>query len=388
MIKISCFNPFSSEIINENYFESIYTDYDTLVKNEINIETDLFIFYGISNENYLYKSNNSICKKIIEKLDNKVKIEAIEIYFDRNYELFSNLNLDNYSKLILKQKEVYLNSKEKIEEILNTIYLKRQNNSSITKVLKSHLLIRIYNEKKNYYLLDLAFDNSKKLFFTSKLTDLDMNFIHNSIDQLKNILINLKMNKEIKTKSHFFNYFRNVLTNNNNINVITILDNKNINNQKILDFVSLFPNIIVPSPSPIIKDIKDIMVKEPNYKSLLERPNNIIDTKIHSPKKPLNINNECFIIEKKPQEIITFVPPETPLNFLTNIILTPKEPISDEVLKIKLEVYNKILYQEAVKNYIKMKEYDKTYEYKQINQTIKSNILAICSLIIEDLKKY
>lgn len=385
MIKISCFNPFSSEIINKNSFDSIYTDYITLIKNEINLETDLFIFYGLSNENYLYKNHDSICKKLIDKMDNKVKIEAIEIYFDGNYDFFSNLNLDNYSKLVLKPKQVYLNSKEKIDEIFNTIYSKRQNNSSITKVLKSHLLLRISNENKNYYLLDLAFDNSKKLLFSSKLSNLDINFIYNSIDQLKNKLINLKLNKEMEMKTHFFKYIKESLRKNNIISVITFLNNKDINNEKIFDFVSLFPNIIAPLPSPITKDI---IVKEPTYKILLERPSNITDIKLQSPKKPLNIQKEGFIVSKKPQEIISFIPPEAPLNFLTNIILAPKEFISEEALKIKLEVYNKILYQEAVKNYIKMKEYDKSDDYKSINQTIKSNILAICSLIIEDLKKY
>jgi hypothetical protein len=72
----------------------------------------------------------------------------------------------------------------------------------------------------------------------------------------------------------------------------------------------------------------------------------------------------------------------------TSLVLVPKKQfISDIDMKAKLESLNKVLYNETVKNFIKMSESDNLTQ-KEINNIIKNNLLVIADVIKRDLEKF
>jgi hypothetical protein len=404
MIKNSYFNPrigeirpsnsllFKNLIFEENninclgknyYFNNLYTDFDNLFDNEISKLPDLLIFYGHDNENVLYKPNK-ICNKIIDLLGIDSKIEAIDIRYDGNYDLFTNLNLDNYTKYNSLPLPIFLYNNKKITETLDIIYNKRIVNNTLIRITKSHLLLRFFNNEKEIYILDLFADNIEKIYFSTNIKTLDSNFVIDSVDKIKTVLFNLSTNKFIDTNSHIFRFFKKVLINSSYINVIGLLDSYNFEiNQKILDFTSysfnLNKNIVhkqftQPPPRLDTNLDRDYLWR---YKS---------NVKIVSPKKPLTPNfipplklNHC---DPAQMQIIPVLPP---VDFLEQPLVI-KSNISDEDIKIKLEIYNKIIHQETVRNFVKMKSYD-FQDIKKVNNDIKNNLIALCNVILTDLKK-
>jgi hypothetical protein len=334
MAKVIALN-FHKKIIpaNKNNFDLKFTnfehflDYISTIKNN-----DCIIFHGESKDNILYKKNG-ILHSIVKNFNFNASISCIESNFNGNFDLFTFLPLEynNFNGKISTKiiNETYLNS------LLLELFSNRLT-STLNNFLKSHIIIKIYNENKTIYLIDLSISQIKKTYDNNYFT-----FVNNSIKMIRKNIIN-KTDFDSKD-SHFIEILKNI---NPNLIFVGIIDDDRILNNHIFNFV---------------KDYK----KEHN----LEKDINDI---------PLIIDKENKIKQKK--NVSFFLPELVSKNI-------PIGSSSSVELNKNLHKLNKLVFREAVKNYSLMNSYS-NYTIENINEKVQKNLLNMCSIIFDNFKKF
>lgn len=330
MAKVIALN-FHKKLIpgNKNNFDLKFTDFDIFLDYLSSVNhNDCLVFYGESNNNILYKKNG-ILHSIVKNFKFNASISCIESNFNGNFDLFTFLPLEynNFNGKISTKiiNETYLSS------LLLELFSNRLT-SSLNNFLKSHIIIKIYNENKTIYLIDLSISQLKKTYENNYFT-----FVNNSIRMLKENIIN---KTEFNSKeSHFIEILKNI---NSNLIFIGVIEDDRILNNTIFNFV---------------KDYKKLIPSQIN--------------------KPFISYNDIPIKEKKK---VTFS-----LHNLVSENITNDSSTNIE-LNIQLQKLNRSVFKEAIKNYSLMTSYSND-PIDNINEKVQKNLLTICTMILKSLKK-
>jgi hypothetical protein len=340
MTKVIALNFYKKLIpANKNNFDLKFTDFDIFLDYLSSVNhNDCLVFYGESNNNILYKKNG-ILHSIVKNFKFDVSISCIESNFNGNFDLFTFLPLEynNFNGKISTKiiNETYLNS------LLLELFSNRLT-SSLNNFLKSHIIIKIYNENKTIYLIDLSISQLKKPYENNYFT-----FVNNSIRMLKENIIN---KTEFNSKeSHFIEILKNI---NSNLIFIGVIEDDRILNNTIFNFVKDYKKLI---PFQINKDNKpfisynDIPIKE---------------------KKKVTFSLQNLLSENEN---------------ITNGSLTTISSTNIELNK-QLQKLNRSVFKEAIKNYSLMTSYSND-TIDNINEKVQKNLLTICTIILKNLKK-
>ena len=333
MAKVIALN-FHKKLIpsNKNNFDLKFTDFEIFLDYLSSVKNnDCLIFHGESKDNILYKKNG-ILYSIVKNFNFNANISCIESNFNGNYDLFTFLPLEynNFNGKISTKiiNETYLHS------LLSELYSNRLT-TSLNNFLKSNIIIKIYNENKTIYLIDLSISQVKKSYENNYFS-----FINNSITMIKeNIIYKNKYNFK---ESHFMEILKNI---NSNLIFCGIIDDDRILNNHIFNFV---------------KDYK----KDVTCMSSLSNENNLLLSNENKKKVSFSLPN--LLSENK----------NIPIGSLSSI-----------ELHTKLEKLNKVIFKEVVKNYSLMNSYSND-NIEKINEKVKNNFFNICTIIFNDFKKF
>jgi hypothetical protein len=320
---------------NKNNFDLKFTNFENFLDYISSIKNnDCLVFHGESKDNILYKKNG-VLHSIIKNFNFNATISCIESNFNGNFDLFTFLPLEynNFNGKISTKiiNETYLHS------LLSELYSNRLT-TSLNNFLKSNIIIKIYNENKTIYLIDLSISQVKKTYENNYFL-----FINNSIKMIKENIIN--KNEYNCEECHFMEILKNIKS---NLIFCGIIDDDRILNNHIYDFVKDYKK-----EHSYIKEVDDV---------------------------PLIIDENNQIKQKK---TVTFSLP----NLVNTNKPIPIGSLSSIELNKTLQKLNKIIFKEAVKNYSLMNTYSND-NIEKINEKVQKNLLNMCSIIFNDFKKF
>lgn len=191
----------------------------------------------------------------------------------------------------------------------------------------SSYVIKIFNNKRTYYFFIFPLNNNLL------------------IDNVKKILID---KKQINRDCKITKVIKKI---NANYNFIYILKDNELINQSILE------------TSLLLKNDKSIIIEN---RIIPYTCNEVYPSFL---KEEIIIGNNYDIV-------------------LSEVISKNKKiKLSDDDLKLKLEVTNQMMYQEVVKNYIMMGQYSNE-NMEIINNEIRKKIINLCDVITKELNRY
>lgn len=385
-------------------FDKIYNDFNDIQSEILKLKNNsCVVLCGHSKINFLYKPNG-VLENILNKMENTF-IEGLEFRYDGVYDIFTSLPINSF---FVRNRVYNLSEKDKMKNTLEHIELQRIINQKIIKLMKSHLLLKIYNSKKIIYILDLSLD--QKNLLDNTVDTIYSSFISKTVKNIKNNIFSndnsdttcklLQCMKLIKPTFTCIGLLDNSIK--TNLDVFNFFDKNTfelpeIKKSAVIEYLKIKPSLLKsPPPSPLNKPIPQL----PFFKPLppLGPPPKIIDsifippvisTKIDTPRP----NDKIDIIQTIKPTIMDELPT---YKFFENIprynlelfdIPKKRDFILDEDLKIKLEVYFKVMHTELVKNYIRMNDYTKE-NMGTINNEVKNSLLSLCEVIVKDLTKY
>ena len=377
-------------------FDKIYNNIND-VESEILelVNNSCVVLCGHSKINFLYKHNN-LLENILNKMGN-TSIEGLEFRHDGIYDIFSTLPINTF---FVNNRVYNLSKKDKIEKTLEHLDLYRILNQKIIKIMKSHILLKIYNNEKTIYILDLSLE--QKNLLDNTINSIYSSFISKTVKNMKNNIFSIDnldtsckllqcmkiinpvftcisvLDNNIETNLDVFNFLNKDKFELQEIKTCAVEDYLKMKNNKEMQLENIFvprlrkpppPSYLPPPPPSEAPPTISIKIDTP-------RPNDKIDI-IQTIKphimKPLPTYNFFENVPKYNLEIFD--------------IAKKREFISNDDLRIKLEVYCKIMHTELVKNYIRMNEYTKE-NIGTINNEVKSSLLSLCEIIMKDLDKY
>ena len=167
--------------------------YDKEIKEKLKKNFGIFI-YGHTGSGKTYtmfgnESTKGIFDMISEDFNYEYELEAIDIRYNGNFDLFSNSKIVLYSDG--KKENCYNSSKNKItkdnfdyfkNKILESRTLGKSKHNDTSS--RSHLVLYLYKDGKKYTVVDLAGNERKPLIF-DKNNELETSFINSSLLALK-----------------------------------------------------------------------------------------------------------------------------------------------------------------------------------------------------------
>ncbi len=384
---------FQKKIIpaNKNNFDEKFDTLEKFNNYLINIKNnDCLIFFGDSPDNLLYK-NQGILYSLIKNLKVNKKLSALQVSYDGTFDLFNYYPLKNN---FVDATVVNLESESDVLNTLSEIYSNRIINESFTKITKSHLLIKIFNDNKTIYILDLSVSQKKRILHG--INNSHFSFLNKTIANLKKVII--EGNDLLLADCFLLEKFKSI---NPNFIFVGIIGEDRDLNSSIYNFIYDYkkPKLEIQTTSrhdlidsvPFLKlsDNKenDIINYELIKKlSVLQPPKSSEIVPYKSNSSPMynsfilpNINLMSPIVNPNNSPVL--------INNSQSLITDIKKFISEDDLKIKLEAMNKLIYREIIKNHSLMGEY-KPNNVKELNEKIKVNLLCVCETILNDLSKY
>jgi len=194
LLNKSIMKPYQFEL---DKFYDYNIDTREIYNNEIKpkLEKDFGVFiYGHTGSGKTYtmfgnENTKGIFDMISEDFNHTYELEAVDIRYNGNFDLFSHDKIVLYSDG--KQDNCYNSTKIKINSINYDRYKQlifnsrtsgrsKYNNSSS----RSHLVLYIYKDNKKYTIVDLAGNERKPVTF-SKINDQETSFINSSLLALK-----------------------------------------------------------------------------------------------------------------------------------------------------------------------------------------------------------
>lgn len=192
----------------------------------------LFIYgHSGSGKTYTLFGNNEsrgIFDLLSEKLEYDFKLEALNICHDGNYDLFDSeskkvsIYSDGNNELCYtcKKKDITFDNYEIVKsQILDSRTTGTSRNNSQSS--RSHLILKIFKEKKVYTIIDLA-GNERKPFFKDKVNELETTFINSSLLALKECFRSYGKAYMPYRRSDLTRFLRNIIESKNNLIISTI----------------------------------------------------------------------------------------------------------------------------------------------------------------------
>ena len=371
---------------NKNNFDEKFDTLEKFNNYLINIKNnDCLIFFGDSPDNILYK-NQGILHSLIKKFKDNTKISALQVSYDGTFDLFTYYSLKNNFD---DSKVIKLESESDIKNTLSEIYSNRIVNESFTKITKSHLLIKIFNNNKTIYILDLSISQKKRILHG--INNSHFGFLNKTISNLRKVII--EGNDLLLADCFLLEKFKSF---NPNFIFVGIIGEDRDLNSSIYNFIYGYKKLTPETQKTSSRN--DLFDSVPFLKLSDNKENDVIN---------YELIKKLSVLQPKNNEI---VPYSSNLNYtpiynsfiLPNInIMSPivnpnnspalitdiKKYISEDDLKIKLEAMNKLIYREIIKNHALIGEY-KPNNVKELNEKIKFNLLCVCETILNDLSKY
>ena len=217
-----------------DYDVSTFEIFNKEINNKIEEKENFSLFiYGHSGSGKTYTlfgndKSRGIFDLLCEKLEYDFKLEALNICYDGNYDLFDenekkvSIYADSNNKLCYtcqKQEINEYNYEEIKEKILNSRITGTSKNNDQSS--RSHLILKIFKNKKIYTIIDLA-GNERKPFFKNKTNELETTFINSSLLALKECFRSYGKSYMPYRRSDLTRFLRNIIESKNNLIISTI----------------------------------------------------------------------------------------------------------------------------------------------------------------------